>query len=477
VSYLILVLGLFALDPAVIEKAKSADSFERSDAARALGKDGSPEAARLLVSLIADRNPYVRDHAVVACGSVKDETAVKILAAGMGSKSDLTRLNTAEALGRTRSPAALRSLSLLSRKDRSPRVRARALDWMWGWREHPQALAVAVTAYEDRHPLVRAAAVETAGRLRGDDAKALVSKALEDEDEGVRCVARLELRYLDRPAALAGLAAAAGDGSWRIRAQTVEDALYLRDREAVDALVRLIGDDVLRISAAAHRALVSLSGKEIGRDRDLWEAWWKANREKWKPPKGRLAAKKAGADGKSVARFHGVEVTSDRLAFVLDLSGSMAKPMPGDEKGRSRWEFVTAELSRTLDALPRGTSVTVIVFAERVEKTGPLALTSKSRKPLAAFAAKQTPGKRGDLLGAMNAALDLEGIDTIFLLTDGAPSHGEVVDKSRVRSLIRQRNRMLKRAIHAIGFGSVKDGERKFMEGVARESGGTVVFR
>jgi ribonuclease D len=123
--------------------------------------------------------------------------------------------------------------------------------------------------------------------------------------------------------------------------------------------------------------------------------------------------------------------------------------------------------------------VNVVVFEERVraafDRAAPL-----SPKTLAAverFAKKQSPGHRGDLLAAMTAALDLEEVDTIFLLTDGAPSFGEIVDQDRVRAAVRRVNRTKKRVIETIGFGSRKPAERRLVTGLARDSGGRAVFR
>jgi len=466
------------LDPALVEKAKSPDSFTRARVALALARAGSTESIRLLLDLMDDPDPYVRDAAVISCRAIRPDAAVKKLAGGARTKKELLRMNVAEALGRTRSPVALAPMTKLVGKDRAARVRAQGLHWMWKWKEVPGALELAVGAYGDKDPSVRAAAVEAAGRMRGDAALELARKALDDDDEGVRCVARLELRYLAPDEANTALPTAAKDPGWRSRAQAVEDALHLRRREAVDALVELVGDEVLRVSAAAHRALLTLSGKEIGRDRDLWRSWWKVNRDGWEAPKGDLTPKSATAD-KSVARFEGIEVTSGRVCFVLDRSGSMAEPMPGDADRRTCWQYVAAELGKTLDAMPDGTLVNVISF-ELVPTPAfkaPKPLDRRVREALRRFVEKQSPDNRGDLLAAMYAALDQESIDTIILLSDGAPSYGEVVDKGRVRSFIRQRNRRRKRAIMTIGFGAKEKRARAFMEGVARDSGGVCVLR
>ena len=96
----------------------------------------------------------------------------------------------------------------------------------------------------------------------------------------------------------------------------------------------------------------------------------------------------------------------------------------------------------------------------------------KVRREIAAFTKRVSPGHAGDLLAAMREALGMEDVDTAFLLTDGAPSFGDMVQKTRVRQAIRAGNRRRKIAIHCIAFGAEKESERRFMEGVARDAGG-----
>jgi len=467
-----------AVDEGLREQARDPDSFERSDAARALGKDGSPEAARLLLELIADRNPYVRDHATRAAGLLREEASVRILAAGIRAREPLLRGNVAEALGRTARPAALPALATLATKDRSPEVRVAALDALWRFRESEAALEVCREAFGDEEPAVRSAAVEAAGRIRAEGSLELVRKGGADEDAGVRCVALMELRWVAPDEARAGLAEAAADPEWRIRAQAVDDAFALRGRTAMDALVTLVGDVRPRVAAAAHRALRALTGKEIGRDPEVWRRWWEEARDDWNPPGKRRRLE--GPDGRgSAVAFQGVEVDSDRVAFVLDASGSMAQAKPGDERKRTRWEYVCDALADTLERLPDGTLVSVIVFEERVHVATrrPVRLSRSARRKLGEFASRRSPGNAGDLLAGVLAAGDQEGIDTVFLLSDGAPSHGGMVDKGRVRAAIRAVNRTRKRVIHTIAFGSEKDSEKRFMRGVAEDSGGRCVLR
>ncbi len=470
----------FAVDSDLKKQVKDPDSFKRSDAARALGKDGSPEAAKLLVQLIHDRNPYVRDYTVEAAGNLRDDDAVKILARAAKDKDELVRRNVAEALGGTRSIVATPTLGTLATKDRSALVRAAALDALWGFRDESELGAeFCVQALGDSDPFVRAAAVEAIGRMRAENAAEVTRGALEDIDEGVRCVARMQLRFVDPEAAAADLVTAANDDGWRTRMQAVESAYWMRDVAAMAVLVERVGDERVRVAAAAHQSLVDLSGKELGRDIDLWRAWWEQNQDSWEAPSKGRGTEPPEEKGGTRARYHGLEVLGDVVVFVLDASGSMKDELEGTATGKTGWQTAHAELTKTIDALPDGVHVNVITFqAEpRVAFNAPKPLAKKSRKDIASFLKRVSPGQPGNLLDAMLLALDQDDVDAIYLLSDGAPSAGDMVVKGRVRTRIRAVNRSRKVALNAIGFGAKKTSERNFLNGLARDSMARAVFR
>lgn len=468
----------FALDPALRKQAKDGDAIKRADAARGLAKDGTAEAASILAELFEDKNASVRDIAVLACASLSDAAAIDVIAKAAATRDELTRRNVAAALGRTKNVAALPALTRLARKDASAQVRADAIDALWGFEKNADALAAATDALGDTDAIVRAAAAEAAGRIGGAAATDVVRKALTDPDEGVRCVARMEMRAIARDEALALLASGAADPSWRIRAQTVDDAAWLRDAAAIEALVKLVGDPVVRVSGAAHRALLQLSGKDLGRDAALWSAWWGQNKDAWKAPHTRPDQLRAPpAEKATTVTYYGLDVTSERVAFVMDFSASMKEPVGGGD-GRPRWDVAKEELRKAIAALPDGTAVNVLLSQLETKRCFDRAtpLAPGPRKEIEGLL-RLNPGERGNLLGTVLEALSDDGIDAIFLLSDGDPSAGDMVEKPRVQAAIRQVARMRKVAIHAIGFGAAKATERAFLEGVARDSGGVCVFR
>jgi HEAT repeat protein len=473
---LLLASAAWAVDGDLKKQVKDPDSFKRSDAARALAKDGSPAAAKLLVELLSDKNPYVRDHTVGACAKLRDADSIAVIAKAARTKDVRLRADIAEALGGTNDDAALDALEKLVTGDREPGVRAAALDALWGYRESERVNEIATRAAQDDDASVRASAVEAVGRMRGASAADVAIAALDDADEGVRCVARMELRFVAKGRAVEDLAVAAADPGWRTRAQAVENAWALRDATSMDTLCTLVGDERLRVAASAQAALIGLTGKEFGRDADVWRSWWEANKDGWQAPdEPQLGVAPADSDEGTRAVYHGLEILSDHVVFVLDASGSMREKLGTG----TRWDYARKELETALAALPDGTLVNVIVFQEQARAAfdAPKPLGKKTRRDLSSFARKTTPGDAGNLLAGMLAALDQGDTDTVYLLSDGAPSFGDMVLKSRVRSAIRAQNRMRKFVINGIGLGAEKSTERSFLQGLARDSGGRVIFK
>jgi hypothetical protein len=177
------------------------------------------------------------------------------------------------------------------------------------------------------------------------------------------------------------------------------------------------------------------------------------------------------------ATYHGLEILSDRVAFVLDASGSMRRPLAKDDP-RPRWDAARDELTRALAALPDGTLANVVLFQVETRRcfAQATALSDRARKE-AEGCLRTSPAERGDLLAGVLDALRDDQVDTVFLLSDGAPSAGDLVDRARVLAAVRQLNRTRKVAIHTIGVGAGSAAERNFLEALARESGGRFAFR
>ena len=100
---------------------------------------------------------------------------------------------------------------------------------------------------------------------------------------------------------------------------------------------------------------------------------------------------------------------------------------------------------------------------------------------LGSFLDRLEPRGPTNLHGALDLALNFSGrglhdkyyaldFDTVYVLSDGAPSFGEVIDKDEIRRLVRETNRLKRLTIHTVTFGDKNDTD--FLRLLAEENGG-----
>jgi HEAT repeat protein len=473
----LLAAAALAVDPTVLRQARSTKSGDRWTACEPLAKDGSPEAVKLLLNILRlDDDHENRDHAAWACWHVPNDEAVEPLAAmGGGAAPPAMRCRAAYALARTHRARALEPLLRMARTDGAVSVRREAVEGLRWFGGESAALDACRAAAKSSDVVLRACAVDAAGAMAKDAGRDIVLAAWSDSDEGVRCAA---LAAMGADDAVARLPAAAASKDWRLRAQAVATGLRWRRAAGIDPMIGLVADESRRVASAALRALRFLSGKEIAPDPELWHAWWDASRATWSAPKGTPndAAEKPLDPKTTRASFHGVEIESDRMVFVLDHSTSMEKAMPS---GGRRIDAMRSELTRTLGALPDDVRVNLVVFGESVRAfaTSARPLTAKTRQAIVAFSAATPLESETNLAGGVLEALDDDGVDTIYLLTDGGPSVGDFVSFTRVRMGLDRANRTRRVALHAIGFGVTHANTRGFLKDLADDHDGRFVSR
>lgn len=431
---------------------------------------------KLLLSILAlDTDPANRDRAAWACWWLPNDEAVEALIAAAGSGPPAARARAAYGLARSHRPRAIEALVRMAKNDTAVAVRCEAAEGLRYFPATPAVLDACRAAARSSEPALRACAVHAAGELKDGAGRDIVLAAWSDSDEGIRCAA---LDSMGADDALAHLAEAAAAKGWRLRAQAVRTALAWRRPACVETLIGLVADATPRVASAALRALRFLSGKEIAPDVELWRAWWLANSASWRPPSGSPNdAAQAPPDPKATrARFQGLEVESDRIAFVLDHSTSMETEMAS---GARRIDAVRTDLRSTLAALPDEVRVNLVTFGQGVRKFAASArpLTAKTRQSIVEFSESTRLESETNLAGGVIEALDDDSIDTIYLLTDGGPTIGDYVSFLRVRLGILRANRTRRVALHVIGVGVKSTGTRDFLRDLADANDGRFAAR
>ena len=206
-------------------------------------------------------------------------------------------------------------------------------------------------------------------------------------------------------------------------------------------LIETLGSNVARTRHVTVRALQAMTGQKFGHDPVAWARWH--------------AEEDPGAP-KTIEspRYHGIEIHSDDVVFLVDASSSMTWPW---EQDTHRIDVALSELRDTLDKLAPETRFNVMVFAEdqvRWKKTS-LPATPENTAAAGAWAATAMAKPAGDtfLYEAIQAALeDHPTCDTIFLLTDGNPTAGRYWTPDGIGASVREWNRYRRTAINTVGL-------------------------
>jgi hypothetical protein len=221
--------------------------------------------------------------------------------------------------------------------------------------------------------------------------------------------------------------------------------LGVRQRDAVPVLIDLMArlEGELLFQIGAH--LNGIAGKEYEADAAVWKKWWQQNNEQFEyPSSGGVAAVKNPKPDPSSPRYYGLPIYAKRVAFVIDTSGSMLGPKIINAK---------KELIGAIQRLPAGSEFNIIVFNSRVYvwSPKPVEATDDAKKRATAYVIGLPVGGSTVTYDALKAALDLR-IESIYLLTDGEPTRGQIVRPDSIVAAIRGQNRLLGVSIHCIGL-------------------------
>jgi predicted nucleic acid-binding Zn-ribbon protein len=141
-------------------------------------------------------------------------------------------------------------------------------------------------------------------------------------------------------------------------------------------------------------------------------------------------------------RFAGVTLTGRRVIFLVDMSGSM-ELLDEQTQAPAKWQAVRETLAKVLRSMPDVEQFQVIVFANQpaflLGKEGrwltydPQTSTDQVNQALAAI----KPEGGTNMYAAMDAAFQYrsEGLDTIYLLSDGLPNKGEPLRPEQLKTL------------------------------------------
>ena len=243
----------------------------------------------------------------------------------------------------------------------------------------------------------------------------------------------------DRAVELALKAAAAP--RWQTRLAAAEALATIDDWAAVHGLAGLACDDYARIAKIAADGIKARTGRGPFQSADEWRRALAAMPRTGPVTKLDVPAASRDDDRYS-ARFYGLELGSNKVVFVCDLSGSM-------EGGKL--ETLKTELSRAVGGFEAPGALNLVFFSSAARALyGALATMSAGNRAAVLEAVRSLSANGGtNIMAALDLALADPRADTIVLLTDGAPSVG-TTDTDEILRRVRKKNAGRRIRIHAI---------------------------
>ncbi|MEM7234139.1 MAG: hypothetical protein AAF517_18320, partial [Planctomycetota bacterium] len=264
-----------------------------------------------------------------------------------------------------------------------------------------------------------------------------------------------------------------------------------------------------RVYFDIRKTLRALTGQDLQIAAD-WRNYWAIQNGAKRKPKRKKAGRTALYKPPS---FFSVTVDSDRVLFIIDISQSMLvkdpvveeegddvevigdgttvvrlkrKKKPGEKKPteRTRISAVQEELIRTIQGLAPGIRFNCYSFNHGLQifdagaPGGLLDASSSNKARAVAWVRSLRPNgaTRTDI--ALTQALQIRDVDTIYLLTDGAPktAQNQKIPHQTVFARVNAANRFRKCRINTIGFYQAGSSMRDFVTALAKKNDGQCIL-
>lgn len=334
---------------------------------------------------------------------------------------------------------------------------------------------------------VMRAAMDATAMIRQGDPKWLdeLIELTKNEDPEVRSLALDALGNSADKAHIDQLIAALDDKNWSTRLAALEALERMHVKEAISPIIIRMAKEEGRMQNEFANTLWRLTGQPYADNSVAWDNWWKEAGANFQIlSDADLAKVKTGEEEWRLrqethidTKFFGIRIISHRVIFIIDISGSMDDGLANDYKGKpadNRMEVAKSELSKCIQGLDPSALFNIYTFSSDVEKwvDGSLAAANeKNRTDAVAFVDKLKAFGGTNLYGAVKAAFQDPDVDTIFIMSDGEPTVGDVIEPSMIREHVKAWNEHRKIQINTIQIA----GQFQVLEWLAQDSGGTSV--
>ncbi len=472
------------------------------------------EALEAFRTYSRDPNPLVRAAAVEDLGAIDSAAMVEEILKAANDVDPRVVQAAGAGLARMKSPESLAALcdALSGGSDKARE--AALLGFASGMQMFAAATPAMIAALKDRDDDVRRAAVLGLAAQGDAAAAAPLVAVLSDEVEALRVLAASalgDLRAKDAGPSLVGLLDAS---DWSLRKAAVEALAKIRVKESIGPLVERFGKEEGLLLEVIQKSLVAITGRDFGYDAESWRRWWGENSDRFQVPtdaeikeaKARAEKAMAGYAKPGKRTYHTIETLSRKMIFIIDVSSSMddkivipaeaPESVKAEYPSRVKMEIARKALVDLLATLDSNVYFNIVTFAGRVnlwqESLAPASAKNAAIKFVSKLEPVRASGKgmgsdeqKTNTFGALKAAFGLADaevanwkartkVDTIFLVTDGEPTAGEIIEVPKLIRAITDLNKTRGVVVHVICFDRMA-GER--LRPLAELNGGKYVLR
>lgn len=270
---------------------------------------------------------------------------------------------------------------------------------------------------------------------------------------------------------------------WSTRLISLEALVDQRDADVIGAIVEQMQAEEGRMSVEFGKALFSLTGESFGKNAGTWRRWYEDNKGSIEViSESKLEEIRAEEEIKRLkqitnAEFFGIRIESHRVLFIIDVSGSMNEPMRAryeNENGKPRIEVAKQQLEKVVQALDDNALFNILPFSGGVQSwldEGIAESNKKTRDEALDYVKTLGAGGGTNLYDSLEKAFEDKDVDTIFVLSDGEPTAGKIIDPQSIREAVAKLNETRGVVINTISIGL----DLEVLEGIAADSGGTYV--
>jgi hypothetical protein len=293
---------------------------------------------------------------------------------------------------------------------------------------------------------------------------------------------------------------------WQLRIAAAQTLGSIGSMEGVEPLVARMEKETGRVADDIYAALKTISRDDLGRKPENWRKWW--DREKSQSPNGLPKRPPAEKDAKKTPDpndphathdaapqpLFGVEIYSNRVAFVCDTSESMsemfrpdpafAKALSREYVGSTKLEILKQEVAQALASLDPRAHFNVVSFGTQIRpfKPNPVPASAGNVEAAVGFLKSLVGAGETNYYDALKVALDIGAEpdanadfratpDTITFITDGEPTKGDIVDADVLIEWYTGLNRYARVRTNTITFGLISVDTRLLREMAVRNDG------